>query len=209
MQTESQLELPTVSVSSGKPVARCPKCGSSRTVRKASSKKFKAFECFSCGYAWKEEKIPRIPSRVRCVLWMVVTVFAYVVGVELARELAVGLNPVEIGFLPVLFVFSMSHVSLHALASRFFGYRAFPIPILFPPILGICIGPKPQRVLERFVIGLAPVLLTVADFLVSQATGDDGLLMLGIVNLFCTAFDTLPLVLPTRRRRPNLIFNSD
>lgn len=202
LQTESQFELPKVNVSSKKSEVRCPKCGATGITRTVSTRKFKVFECSSCGYAWREERVARPPSRFRCVFWMVVVVCAYVVGLEFVPSL--GSTWVET--LVVLGVFAVPHEFLHALARRFFGYRAIPIPILFPPILGITLGPKPQRMSEKVAVGFAPVLMTAANFLVFYLTGNGRYLMLRLLNLFCTAFDVLPLVLPQRKRRANLIF---
>ncbi len=121
-------------------------------------------------------------------------------GIELIPRLG-PLGSTWIGTLAILAVFSVPHELLHALARRFFGYRAIPIPILFPPILGITVGPKPQETSEQAAAGLAPVLLTAATFLLYCFTINDRYLMLGLLNLFCTAFDVLPMVLPRRSRR--------
>lgn len=200
VQTESKLEFPMLSAPGKKPKFHCPKCGSTRIVLKESTKKAESSECSSCGYAWSEMKTPKAPNKARCVTLMAVVVVVYVVGVDLVSQLTIGMIPSEAVVLLVLLVISASHESLHALARRFFGYRAIPIPIPFPLILGICIGPKPQRELERFAVGLAPILLTIANFSIAAATGSGAAFFLGIFNLFCMACDVLPLLLPSRRR---------
>jgi len=201
MQTESQFEIPDVNLHPKKSEIRCPKCGSTRTTRTESKKKSEAYECFCCGYAWRIEKLAKPPSKFWCVMWMTAVVFAYVIGLELVPGLGSG----WITDLAVLSVFSVPHEFLHALARRFFGYRAIPIPILFPPILGFTLGQKPQRIYEKVAVGSAPVLMTAANFLVFYLTGNGRYVILGLLNLFCTAFDVLPLVLPHRRRRANMI----
>jgi len=197
MQTETQLEKPRINIQREKPGIQCPKCGTTRTTRTESTKKYRAYECSSCGYAWQEPKVTQPPSKSKCVAWMTITVFAYLIGIELIQSL--GSTWIET--LAVLAVFSVPHELLHALTRRFFGYRAIPIPLLFPPILGITVGPKPQKTSERAAAASAPLLLTAATFLLYCFTSNDRYAMLGIFNLFFTAFDILPMILPRRSRR--------
>jgi len=197
--TETLLESPSTVALRKKLGVQCPKCGSTRTVTKRAERKFDSFECASCGYAWREPRVVKPPSKVRCVLFMGVVVSAYLVGLEWVPSLSLdGL----LALLVVTSVIAVPHELLHALGRWFFGYRAVPVPILLPPILGFTVGEKPHTNVQRFVISSMPLLLTVANWLVYGVTGSERHLMLGFINLFCTAFDILPLILPRRQRQP-------
>jgi len=200
MQTEAQLETPKTNIPAQKPGVRCPKCGATRTTRTESTKKYRAYECSSCGYAWQEQKVLQPPSKLKCIAWMIIVVFAYIIGIELLPSLG-SLSSTWIETLAVLAVFAVPHELLHALARRFFGYRAIPIPLFFPPILGITIGPQPQKTSEQVAARLAPVLLAAANFAAYCISSNDRYGMLGLLNLFFTAFDILPMILPRRSRR--------
>lgn len=197
MTTETLLESPSTVELRKKLGIRCPKCGSARTVTKRAERKFEFFECGSCGYAWREMRVAKPPNKVHFVLFMGVVVSAYLVGLEWISSLSLE------GFLAFLVAFSViaiPHELLHALGRWFFGYWAVPIPILIPPILGFTVGEKPHTNVQRFVFSSMPLLLTVANWLVYGATGSERHIILGFINLFCTAFDVLPLILPRRRR---------
>jgi predicted RNA-binding Zn-ribbon protein involved in translation (DUF1610 family) len=70
--TETLLESPTtVALQKKLAVVRCPKCGSVRAVTKRAERKFEVFECGSCGYAWKEMRVVKPPSKIIvCCLWV-------------------------------------------------------------------------------------------------------------------------------------------
>jgi len=197
--TETVLESPTSVALRRKLGVRCPKCGSSRTVTKLAERKFESFECVSCGYAWREMRVVKPPSKIHCVLFMGAVVSAYLVGLEWIPNLSFE---VLLVLLVATSVVAVPHELLHALGRWFFGYWAVPVPILLPPFLGFTFGRKPRTSVQRFVVSSMPLLLTFANWLVYGATGSERHLVLGFINLFCTAFDVLPLVLPRRQRRP-------
>jgi len=200
MQTQTQLETPRINIRKEKPGIRCPKCGTTRTTRTESTKKYQAYECSSCGYAWQEQKVAQPPSKLNCIVLMTVVILAYIIALELIPSLG-SIGSTWIETLAVLAVFAVPHELLHALARRFFGYRAIPIPLFFPPILGITIGPQPQKTSEQVAARLAPVLLAAANFAAYCISSNDRYGMLGLLNLFFTAFDILPMILPRRSRR--------
>ena len=180
--TETLLESPSTVASRKKLGVCCPKCGSVGTVTKLAEKKFDFFECGSCGYAWREMRVVKPPSKIHCVLFMGVVVSAYLVGLEWVPSLGVeGL----MAFFVATSVIAVPHELLHALGRWFFGYWAVPVPILIPPILGFTVGEKPRTSVQRFVVSSMPLLLTVANWLVYGVTGSERHLMLGFINLFC------------------------
>jgi len=197
--TETLLESPSTVALRKKLGVQCPKCGSTGTVTKRAERKFESFECNSCGYAWREKRVVKPPSKTSCVLFMGAVVSAYLVGLEWFPSLGFeGL----MALLVAASVIAVPHESLHALGRWFFGYRAVPIPILLPPILGFTVGEKPHTNVQRCVVSSMPLLLTFANWLVYVATGSERQLVLGLINLFCTAFDILPLILPRRQKPP-------
>jgi len=197
--TETLLESPKTVALRKKLGVRCPKCGSTRTVTKRAERKFEVFECASCGYAWREPRVVKLPSKSYCVLFMGAVVSAYLVCLEWVPSLSLeGL----LALLVATSVVAVPHELLHALGRWFFGYWAVPVPILIPPFLGFTLGEKPHTNMQRFVVSSMPLLLTLANWLVYGATGSERQLMLGIINLFCTAFDILPLILPRRQKPP-------
>jgi hypothetical protein len=126
-------------------------------------------------------------------------VSAYLVGLELIPSLGVeGL----LAFFVAFSVIAVPHELLHALGRWFFGYWALPVPILLPPILGFTVGEKPHTSVQRFVVSSMPLLLPIANWLVYIVTGTERHLVLGFINLFCMAFDVLPLILPRRQKHP-------
>lgn len=95
-------------------------------------------------------------------------------------------------FLGTTFLWYLSivfcHELLHAMAWWYFGEFAIPIPILIPPILGICIGPKLDRG-KNIVISLAPVLITTTGVLLWFITKQENAGFVALFNLVGMAYD--------------------
>jgi len=151
-----------------------------------------------CGYVWKEWTVWK-PNKPRCVSLMAVSSLAYIVGLELLVRLDLSQTGL-VGIVVTLSVISVPHQSLHALARRFLGYRAYPIPVLVPPYLGFTVGERPWMQRDALLVALAPLLLTTSNWLFYAGTGDDRHLFLGILNLFCMVFDVVPAIRAWNRR---------
>jgi len=196
--SETQLTWEDGQTAAKKSGLRCPKCRSTKTETIESEKKFKVYACPVCGYVWREWIVWK-PNKVRCFLLMGVACLAYLVGLELLVYLNSSLmEPVSIVI--ALSVISMPHQALHALARRLLGYRAFPVPILLPPILGFTVGERPWNERDAVLVALAPLSLTAVNWLVYASTLSAGHLFLGGFNLFCMVYDVVPAVRAWNRR---------
>jgi len=133
-------------------------------------------------------------STIRKVIYLMVmtlVVFAFVFGMDWAS--AYSNNGDIISFIPLLFVLSMCHELMHALAWWYFGYSAIPIPILIPPIIGITIGEKPSRRYENILISLAPILLTFGGLIAYAITKNDFYAIWSGINAFGMVYDVFSI----------------
>jgi hypothetical protein len=126
--------------------------------------------------------------KVACLFGMLVICLIWVRCFQLSIQFLSPIHPLlfYVAFFLPLAVF---HELMHALAWWYYGYRAIPIPILVPPILGITIGEKPNKQSQNFNISLAPILLSVSAFIFYYLTSDITYAVLGGVNLFGMMYD--------------------
>ena len=135
-------------------------------------------------------RIKSIIIKTLLFIGIIAIFYFFIIGIDWANSFSIQDNQFWYYFRFLLIV-AICHELLHAIAFWSFGCFAVPIPIMIPPIFGITIGEAPSSRFSNILISLAPVLLTVSAFFVSNMTGNPLYFQWGLINLVGMIYDCI------------------